>query len=85
MNSNRTCYYKGCAITTRWVELGLTEGMSARRFSASFIVIPTREDAWQEFRPTTFATSERAADAAMLAAKTSIDSHAFAVDHATSR
>ena len=51
MNSNRTCYYKGCAITTRWVELGLTEGMSARRFSASFIVIPTREDAWQEFRP----------------------------------
>ena len=77
MNSNRTCY-KGCAITTRWIELGLTAGMSARRFSASFIVIPAREDAWQRFPATVFATPERAAAAAMMAAKDSIDQTARA-------
>jgi hypothetical protein len=73
MNAIRSIY-KGCAITTRWIELDSLSGNLARRFTASFLVVPAiGEEPWQEFASAVFASSSGASAAALTAAQTSID------------
>ena len=66
--------YKGCSITTQWIELKLQADSNVRSFGASFFVLPAQDvDPWQEFSSSTFDTPEGATTAALEAARESID------------
>jgi hypothetical protein len=66
--------YKGCSITTRWIELRPRANSKLRSFGASFFVVPANDDdPWQEFASSSFDTPEGAMAAALSAAMRSID------------
>jgi hypothetical protein len=77
--------YRGCSITTRWVEVGIAPPdllqvktrprAWAKGFTASFSVVPPTENdsSWQEFPQPVFDTGVHAAQNALDAAKRSID------------
>jgi len=84
MNNECCSTYRGCAVTTRsvevapvsdWAPLSALASTWTRRFTASFSVDPddTRSDSWQQFPAARFDTRSLAAANALSEAHRSID------------
>ena len=77
MENERRFQYRGCAITTRWVESQPRGFVVPRRFTASFSVDSreSHDSSWQQFPEGRFTTSVFACEHALKVAKDSIDRH----------